>query len=526
VKKRPRKPKPANQPPPPEQALPASIEPAGRWEWGLLALLMVGAGWLFLANLGGQYLWQDEAQTALIAQTVLTDGVPRGHDGVNSFSQELGREYGSNYLYRWHPWFPFYLLAGFFGVLGTSTFVARLPFALLGLATIPLSYFFARSLWKSRTAAVLTAVTLATSVPYLILSRQCRYYSPCAFFSLLALFAYYEMTQRNRWASAVFAVAAVLLFHSHYLYWGVVLVVVLGHAAVYHRDRLTSVAVWSFCTFLLNLPWMIWWFSPPAVGQYPGEERGTAHSVELAWQYCFEIVRHVFSPWLLGLLLVLAIVGVIRTGRWTMPDRPTRDGAALLLMFAGVTVGALAVATPFYFFRYLAPTVPVLCLLAGRILQAGMRLHPAVGVVALAAIVLFSPMRHYFYEITHEFHSPTEGIVKYLREHGKPGDVVAITYGDLPVKFYTGMRVVGGLTGEDLSPALQANWVIIRQHFVCEKDRAVEEYLSAHIHEEDFRRVSLDCFDTRFDNREEPDMHRYRTATDGPRVVIRQRKAK
>ena len=41
---------------------------------------------------------------------------------------------------------------------------------------------------------------------------------------------------------------------------------------------------------------------------------------------------------------------------------------------------------------------------------------------------------------------------KYLNEHGSPEDIVAVTNGDMVLKFYTKMKVVGGLTGEDLSP--------------------------------------------------------------------------
>ena len=58
----------------------------------ILIVILIGSEILLLANLGNQYLWQDEAQTALISKTILTDGVPRGYDGKNSFSQEGGAD--------------------------------------------------------------------------------------------------------------------------------------------------------------------------------------------------------------------------------------------------------------------------------------------------------------------------------------------------------------------------------------------------------------------------------------------------
>ena len=103
-----------------------------------LGCIIVLACFLLLANLGNHYLWQDEAQTAVIARTVMARGMPYGTDGVNYFSQELGAEYGRNYIWKWHTWLPFYLLAGFFKVFGESNFTARLPFALFGIGIFPL----------------------------------------------------------------------------------------------------------------------------------------------------------------------------------------------------------------------------------------------------------------------------------------------------------------------------------------------------------------------------------------------------
>ena len=116
---------------------------------GLTILALFASFWL-LANLGNCMLWQDEAETICVAQTVLTDGIPKGTDGLNFFSQQEGREYGQNYEWKLHPWFQFYWVALFFSVVEASTYTARLPFALLGLATVFLSFFpFFASLVRS-----------------------------------------------------------------------------------------------------------------------------------------------------------------------------------------------------------------------------------------------------------------------------------------------------------------------------------------------------------------------------------------
>jgi len=146
-----------------------------------MGIIVVSASLLLLCNLGNQRLWQDEAQTALISRTILGSGVPLGHDGRNSFSQELGAEFGPDRVYKWHPWLSFYWLAAFFRVLGFSTFTARLPFALLGVASAVLVYPLGRTLFRRRRVGVAAAMLLLGSVPFLLLAKQCRYYSrPCS----------------------------------------------------------------------------------------------------------------------------------------------------------------------------------------------------------------------------------------------------------------------------------------------------------------------------------------------------------
>jgi 4-amino-4-deoxy-L-arabinose transferase-like glycosyltransferase len=489
----------------------------------LLAAAAVASGWLFLGNLGDQRLWDDEAQTALIAKTVLADGIPRGYDGKNFFSQELGREYGPNYVYRWHPWFPFYLLAGMFSVCGINEWTARLPFALMGWATVPLCYGFARSLWQSRRAAVLAAVFLATSAPFLVLSRQCRYYSPCVLFSLLGLIAYYDLVRRRRWAAALFVVSAVLLFHSLFLYWAVLVAAALIHAAIFHRDRFIVVAGWSTLTLLLNLPWLVWLSSSRLFERAPEQADRLGSPLFAFNTYMVQTYMHVFSPILLILVLVLAVASKVRTKRFVEMDAGTVNSASLLLLFIAMTYAALCLSTPLCFFRYLAPAIPLLFLLAAKIVDSSMRLHWSLGLVGLAVMFFPSRLPDYLYEVTHHYTGPVDGIVDYLNEHGKPSDVVAITYGDLPLKFYTPMRIVGGLTGEDLRPALKANWVIIRRDVHCDKDQAVADYLRKNLPWRQYRRIELVCPDIPYNNREDPDEHLYRTATGAPPVVLFQR---
>ena len=212
----------------------------------LLSVILLIGSFLLLGNLGNQYLWQDEAETALLAKTVLSHGIPMAYDGKNFFSQEFGTDYGKNYAWRWFPWFPYYLLAGFFGIFGISTWTARLPFAVFGLATIALVYFFSRSLWMSRRSGLIAALFLILSIPFLILSRQCRYYSPTAFFAVLGLYGYFNLTENKKYSSIILVLTCTLLFHVHQIFYGIVLLTIFFHAMIFHRDKMKRIFVFTY----------------------------------------------------------------------------------------------------------------------------------------------------------------------------------------------------------------------------------------------------------------------------------------
>jgi 4-amino-4-deoxy-L-arabinose transferase-like glycosyltransferase len=491
----------------------------------VVAVVLGLASVLLLANLGDQYLWQDEAQTALIAGTILHHGIPLGHDGKNSFSQDGGQDYGKNYIWLWHPWLSFYVLAGFFAAFGKSTLVARLPFALFGVATVVLAYVYGASLWKSRRAGVFAAATLAINVSFLILARQCRYYAPGMFFALLALYGYSNLVERRKYAWVTFTISAVLLFHTQYVHYAALIAAVVLHAVIYHRDRIKPVLLAVGVTVLANTPWIIW-FS--AMGKIVGSYTDIGVRVAaFGVIYLLQIGRYIFPP-----LLLVAPLAVWAVNRWGLKgqkslDTDLRRRLALLLLYVVMNLAAILFTATYPFFRFLAPTIPVACLIIALILNSIARLHKVAGTAAalviLVALGYAWRMPDYYYEITHRYIGPVDGIVGYLKKHAHKNDVVAMTYDDLPVKFYTGLRVVGGLTGEDLTPAKTADWVIIRRHLVSDSDIVVRDFLMKRVPRDRYETIRIDYPDLAFQNREEPDQHLFRTTKDVRVVILHKR---
>jgi hypothetical protein len=110
--------------------------------------------------------------------------------------------------------------------------------------------------------------------------------------------------------------------------------------------------------------------------------------------------------------------------------------------------------------------------------------------------------------------------VGFLNERASAGDTVAITYGDLPLKFYTELRVIGGLTGEDLSEADGAHWIILRRHLYTEEEKRVRDALVARLSPETYEAYTLDVPDLAWSNREDIRLHHFETVHNYPRVVI------
>jgi hypothetical protein len=498
----------------------------GSFDVALLAIVALAAV-LLLTNLGNRFLWQDEAQTALIATTVLDGGIPRGTDGRNSFSQEQGAEFGADGIWKWHTWLSFYPVALSFAVLSETPLAARLPFALCALATVALTFRAARGLWRDRAAALASAGLLTLSVPYLLLGRQARYYALATLLSLWGLDAYARI-DRSRAAPWCLLAAAVLLFHTHYVYAATLLATLLLHAAFFERDRLRPVLWVSAAATAQAMPWIVWFASIRLTPEKAGSFLDLSDTLHHVWSYT-RLLFTVLFAWGAFLLIPLALAAWVRLPgrRPPGPVPATRSGVALLGLYCAVTILLLSVLSPLWYVRYLAPLLPPLFpplfLLAG--LWVG-RLWQFSRAAAAAVVLLFAAtgsLPGFLGELRHDYDGPIEGIVGFLEENAAPDDVVAMVYGDLPVKFHTGLRVVGGLTGEDLAPARKARFVILRRHLVNEASARVHAVLAGLVQAGGYRRHVLDAPDIAFENREDPKLHHFRTVERAPRVVVWER---
>jgi len=92
---------------------------------------------------------------------------------------------------------PVYLIAPFLGVLGLSPFAARLPFALVGVGFVFLSFLLARKLLNNDFMALATAFILAVSPWHLQLSRIAYGGTLALFFYTLAIYIFLATKEKG-----------------------------------------------------------------------------------------------------------------------------------------------------------------------------------------------------------------------------------------------------------------------------------------------------------------------------------------
>jgi 4-amino-4-deoxy-L-arabinose transferase-like glycosyltransferase len=146
---------------------------------------------LFFPNLGQRALWEyDEAMHAQVAREMLQRGdwCTPVFNGVNFYDK---------------PVLHFWLVLVSYCALGVNELAARLPAAVMGLCGTLLVYIWARTLFGCLTA-FLSALVLATSVEYVILSQNIIHDLTLSFFISLVLFLFHKASREQGFTKITF----------------------------------------------------------------------------------------------------------------------------------------------------------------------------------------------------------------------------------------------------------------------------------------------------------------------------------
>lgn len=494
----------------------SSLTRRSAWDWTVAWFLLI-AGVLLLWNLDNGVLWQDEAETAVLARNTLRFGYPKAFDGNSMIHEPTG--YGPGAAWIYNPWTSFYLLAGVFAVFGESTWVARLPFAMLGWLAIYLTWRLARALTPNRRIHLLSVALLTCSVPFLLHMRQCRYYATTTAVLLgvcLAYLAFLRQPSRKRalWVSLLLA----LLFHTNFATFLPTLTAVGLHQIVWGGPSARRL-VWLMAgvTLIFVVPWAVFFYRPAFAGTVTLERIGDH----------LEYYVRVMNKHLVPLAAMLATSAVAWLLRWR-PVVPAWSALApnvrtFLLLLLTAQLAFFVLVPDQRHLRYVIPLLPLLAVMEAMWLAGWMSRSRWLGGI-LAGLALFTnllqsphlavPLIRFVGELTHEYVGPMDGVVTYLREHSQPGQVAKIPYDDRTLMFYTSLKVEGHATFLQES---YPDWVIIRRDWIPDAFFESDHFRRI---EAAYDRIELDAPDVRWQNREDPGSHQFQTVRDAPRVVI------
>ena len=449
------------------------------WAKIVAPVFFVGlAALLLLWGLSDKYLWQDEAQTAVLAERMLRFGRPLAYDGVNlitidhfvmedaaTIDQRTANpkaaveyyirrgDFKADTSWKWHPWGQFVVEAISLKALGRTTLAARLPFALVGILTVLLLYRFVLDQFESPLMASLATLFLVFNTYWILHCRQCRYYSLSSLFLVLTLMGYARWQWGGRWGATAFIVTAWCWFQVDYGTLWPVLLVLFCDAFMAQRHHLWRPALVA-ATLAAALAPFVYYFELGRRVSTPARPWGD------------RFLRNLFNmnEYVVPLLVVFAAMALLAWRSSTLAVAERRLVAIACATMVGFTLW-VPFAAPTAFLRYLIIVAPLGCLLTAWVLVRGC--GPRSWLVWLGAAVfiltpwltwVIPPPRWYRTaavlrpelsilrkEVFGHRADPNRVVVEWLKQNSAPSDEILINYEDVPLMFYLPNPIRGGM---------------------------------------------------------------------------------
>ncbi|MFQ5578611.1 MAG: hypothetical protein ACE5G8_16660, partial [Anaerolineae bacterium] len=288
----------------------------------------------------------------------------------------------------------FVVMRGWRAATGDTEFALRYFSVAGGVLMAALTFRVGRKFGLGRGGATVAVALIATS-PYLVwYSQEAKMYTWLACLILAAVYAFRSALTApkpaRRWAA--FAMASSLSFYTHILA-PLMLGVYLAWAALEWPRLKPRLRGWLAAMALLTLPYLplaAWQFDLLRQGFDSGHPLYPLH--RQAWLllhfYSAGILRHPYSPYLMGGTIVLALLGLLAPAALPGPARRAQLAVWLLIPATAAFLISLRV-TVFEdrYLIYLAP--PFYLLLATGIVALSKRVRGA-GLPALALLLAFN----------------------------------------------------------------------------------------------------------------------------------------
>ncbi len=351
--------------------------------WLVAVVLAVTAAPLVFVGLGDAPLWDDE-DTALWALSLWRTGDMTAMLDGNLIAYRSGAEL-HDMRNRYMPPLAAVVASPSLGLLGKSTWAARLPFAICGLLTLVVIGRWAQREGADAQTCVLLGMGLIGNVSLLLFVRQCRYFALILLLSVLL--AYLYRFRKPTWLhGALMGVVATGLVASNYLSFAVLGLCGAVDYAIWGRreGRLGWRTVAGGLVPLVVIGgWVVWTWNPAMAGRVWTASGGhwLADRSTLIWYNVRDLNACEFG---VGALLAAGPLLAL----WGRDGRLMRAWVLLAVFIVGVAlaspqaVGMTSVAAV----RYLVPVIPLCVFIAVRGIRilTGRRWWLAVPLAAVA----------------------------------------------------------------------------------------------------------------------------------------------
>lgn len=310
----------------------------------LLTLLFIAYALLLFYHIGDYPVWNKDE--GLYAETV-REMIERGNFLDPYF----------NYEHRWQkPVLIYWVLLPFSYLWGANAFTLRLALVFLSLATLLVTWLFAKRLFRNEQIAFLSAFFLVSSASFILQARHIVTHMLLLFTVMLSFIFLYDLLRGKRDPKTVFLFgASVGLAFLAKLYVGVVFILttgfLLGAGEIWrHKAAFVKRSLYALLGFaLVGLPWYLYMLS----------RYGDAYVDFLYHEFFDRIGKNVtgknspffylkvffgnFAPWSI-LLLVLALLYLKRF--WGTIRETLKSNRELLLVLTAFFVVFVTLSIP------------------------------------------------------------------------------------------------------------------------------------------------------------------------------------
>lgn len=479
----------------------------------LISFVLVGLFCISIfRNIQYPLLWNDEAETALYAKTILKFGYPKIHDGKNVIYQAqlirgklITQESIDGHIE--HDWLMYYFAVPFVAFtanwndLYAGTGLLRLPFALTGFIGVLLFGYTISSLFADRLHKRLSFVVFLIfeilSIPLALHIREMRYYSLAIFITSLWLFIYIRYYILKNLSKGLFVLGflltSILMLVTYRPVFLVFVIFSLSHAAYivvqeYKKTKklnyefLKSQASFYIPLAIIALPYFFFF----RVFYYAAEQSKYYNfNFNLYIDHIIHIFRYLWNYEFFSLVAFYKITSIVLIDMGKITGKLKKIiSASTLLSFFLLTYVLLTARVPYFMFtRFSIPLQPImigilildLFIIIKTIQQKKKSSQKTIlGFVGIVtSIMLGMGLAHNYplyegriYELTHRYQGVLDFVILYIKDKFPLPEnlVIATNYEEQAYMYYLDSKTTIGYVGNNLKEdsQIQPDIIILR----------------------------------------------------------------